>query len=371
MFNGGLPSSDSASNRRIATIIGLGGVSIVAVATTIWMYKKRNQRGRRNGGRGSATEASQQDQAKTEQEKREEEERATDAVNATTNSDESDKRTEDNENDAVGSSSTAMANEVQQQQGSADSGRATGHLTSYSPFADAAAELGQQAADNLPIYEFEVPNTLVGLIIGIKGKTIKMLLLGQASLPSLFTNLTSSPSAGGGGGPLAFVVSRIPIDESKNDAFVDELNIYDNSKTPIPSGECHADKSDDPSVCQILPTIYANSNPLPYSNYLLMSGFPSPFSNLAQMPSAIISSAASSPSNRRFLTIIRTCAFQNIHPIWPFLWAVTRRKRRGRGADSEGKYFRKKEFGRFCAKRWEKAVPPIRPSLSFPSPSQK
>ncbi|KAL3117106.1 hypothetical protein niasHT_007509 [Heterodera trifolii] len=378
MFNGGLPSSDSASNRRIATIIGLGGVSIVAVATTIWMYKKRNQRGRRNGGRGSATEASQQDQAKTEQEKREEEERATDAVNATTNSDESDKRTEDNENDAVGSSSTAMANEVQQQQqlqeeketadapstavetlvrnhisepeltwselveqdelqqqqkqkeeqeekggegdkkeqqqqgtveeakeekegeqkkkqgkkeqqqptdeegegeensgkklkteeeqkeeeqreetadeeqqmmlqqqhhhrngvtsdgsrrtyagrasigstgtasggrqhpvngiceckhctealndlhssrgyknaespnsthseGSADSGRATGHLTSYSPFADAAAELGQQAVDNLPIYEFEVPNTLVGLIIGIKGKTIKEL----------------------------------------------------------------------------------------------------------------------------------------------------------------------------------------------------
>ncbi|KAL3105566.1 hypothetical protein niasHT_021189 [Heterodera trifolii] len=401
MFNGGLPSSGSASNRRIATIIGLGGVSIVAVATTIWMYKKRNQRGRRNGGRGSATEASQQDQAKTEQEKREEEERATDAVNATTNSDESDKRTEDNENDAVGSSSTAMANEVQQQQicqfispamlfflvnhellvfsrpfGSADSGRATGHLTSYSPFADAAAELGQQAADNLPIYEFEVPNTLVGLIIGIKGKTIKelctradvrMLIRPHHTQGKFDTHQLCSVE----GRRDNINKSRIPIDESKNDAFVDELNIYDNSKTPIPSGECHADKSDDPSVCQILPTIYANSNPLPYSNYLLMSGFPSPFSNLAQMPSAIISSAASSPSNRRFLTIIRTCAFQNIHPIWPFLWAVTRRKRRGRGADSEGKYFRKKEFGRFCAKRWEKAVPPIRPSLSFPSPSQK
>ncbi|KAI3410161.1 hypothetical protein GPALN_006519 [Globodera pallida] len=59
-------------------------------------------------------------------------------------------------------------------EGSADSGRATGPLTSYSPFADATAELGQ-IADILPIYEFEVPNTLVGLIIGVKGKTIKEL----------------------------------------------------------------------------------------------------------------------------------------------------------------------------------------------------
>lgn len=57
--------------------------------------------------------------------------------------------------------------------GSADSGRATGPLTSYSPFADGATEL--QSSDILPIYEFEVPNTLVGLIIGIKGKTIKVL----------------------------------------------------------------------------------------------------------------------------------------------------------------------------------------------------
>lgn len=28
----------------------------------------------------------------------------------------------------------------------------------------------------LPIYEFEVPNTLVGLIIGIRGKTIKVII---------------------------------------------------------------------------------------------------------------------------------------------------------------------------------------------------
>lgn len=55
--------------------------------------------------------------------------------------------------------------------GSADSGRATGPLTSCSPFAD---ELGHNELQ--PIYEFEVPNTLVGLIIGIKGKTIRVSL---------------------------------------------------------------------------------------------------------------------------------------------------------------------------------------------------
>uniref|UniRef100_A0A1I8AZE0 Tudor domain-containing protein n=1 Tax=Meloidogyne hapla TaxID=6305 RepID=A0A1I8AZE0_MELHA len=56
-------------------------------------------------------------------------------------------------------------------EGSADSGRATGPLTSYSPFAD---EYGLQT-EILPIYEFEVENTLVGLIIGVKGKTIREL----------------------------------------------------------------------------------------------------------------------------------------------------------------------------------------------------
>jgi A-kinase anchor protein 1 len=55
-------------------------------------------------------------------------------------------------------------------EGSADSGRATGPLTSYSPFTD---EYGVQ--EILPIYEFEVQNTLVGLIIGVKGKTIREL----------------------------------------------------------------------------------------------------------------------------------------------------------------------------------------------------
>jgi A-kinase anchor protein 1 len=54
-------------------------------------------------------------------------------------------------------------------EGSADSGRATGRPTSCSPF-DVAADL-----DVPPVYEFEIPNTLVGLIIGIKGKTIKEL----------------------------------------------------------------------------------------------------------------------------------------------------------------------------------------------------
>lgn len=57
-------------------------------------------------------------------------------------------------------------------EGSADSGRATGPLTSCSPFAD---EFGQ--SEVLPIYEFEVPNTLVGLIIGVQGKTIRELCM--------------------------------------------------------------------------------------------------------------------------------------------------------------------------------------------------
>ncbi|WKY00775.1 hypothetical protein Q1695_015085 [Nippostrongylus brasiliensis] len=51
---------------------------------------------------------------------------------------------------------------------SQDSGRATGGLaSSLSPMDD--------AGDVLPMYEFEIPNTLVGLVIGIKGKTIKEL----------------------------------------------------------------------------------------------------------------------------------------------------------------------------------------------------
>lgn len=51
---------------------------------------------------------------------------------------------------------------------SQDSGRATGGLaSSLSPL---DGEL-----DTQPMYEFEIPNTLVGLIIGVKGKTIKEL----------------------------------------------------------------------------------------------------------------------------------------------------------------------------------------------------
>uniref|UniRef100_A0A914EDW8 Tudor domain-containing protein n=1 Tax=Acrobeloides nanus TaxID=290746 RepID=A0A914EDW8_9BILA len=53
-------------------------------------------------------------------------------------------------------------------EGSADSGRATGGPTVYSPF-----DLNDP--NYPPIYEFEIPNTLVGLIIGIKGKTIREL----------------------------------------------------------------------------------------------------------------------------------------------------------------------------------------------------
>ncbi len=51
---------------------------------------------------------------------------------------------------------------------SADSGRATGGIaSSMSPVEELCdVELP-------PMYEFEIPNTLVGLIIGIKGKTIK------------------------------------------------------------------------------------------------------------------------------------------------------------------------------------------------------
>ncbi|CAJ0941533.1 unnamed protein product, partial [Mesorhabditis belari] len=51
---------------------------------------------------------------------------------------------------------------------SGDSGRATGGLaSSLSPHED--------SGEILPQYEFEIPNSLVGLIIGIKGKTIKEL----------------------------------------------------------------------------------------------------------------------------------------------------------------------------------------------------
>ncbi|VDN07143.1 unnamed protein product [Thelazia callipaeda] len=34
----------------------------------------------------------------------------------------------------------------------------------------------QGSPELMPVYEFEIPNTLVGLIIGIKGKTIKVLM---------------------------------------------------------------------------------------------------------------------------------------------------------------------------------------------------
>ncbi|VBB26430.1 unnamed protein product [Acanthocheilonema viteae] len=58
-------------------------------------------------------------------------------------------------------------------QGSQDSGRATGGLaSSLSPADDAAP---QRSPEVRSVYEFEIPNTLVGLIIGIKGKTIKEL----------------------------------------------------------------------------------------------------------------------------------------------------------------------------------------------------
>ncbi|KAH7731394.1 Protein C56G2.1 a [Aphelenchoides avenae] len=52
---------------------------------------------------------------------------------------------------------------------SADSGRATGGPASYSPF-----DL-DMTHPRPPTYEFEIPNTLVGLIIGVKGKTIREL----------------------------------------------------------------------------------------------------------------------------------------------------------------------------------------------------
>ncbi|KAK0419680.1 hypothetical protein QR680_014263 [Steinernema hermaphroditum] len=53
---------------------------------------------------------------------------------------------------------------------SADSGRASGGMAcSLSP------GVGDGEHELLPMYEFEIPNTLVGLIIGIRGKTIKEL----------------------------------------------------------------------------------------------------------------------------------------------------------------------------------------------------
>jgi len=51
-------------------------------------------------------------------------------------------------------------------EGSADSGRATGG-PACSPFDNHHSEY-----EPMPMYEFEVPNTLVGLIIGVQGKTI-------------------------------------------------------------------------------------------------------------------------------------------------------------------------------------------------------
>ncbi|OZC05321.1 hypothetical protein X798_07757 [Onchocerca flexuosa] len=59
--------------------------------------------------------------------------------------------------------------------GSQDSGRATGGLASSLSPADDIATRGSPEVRS--IYEFEIPNTLVGLIIGIKGKTIKELCL--------------------------------------------------------------------------------------------------------------------------------------------------------------------------------------------------
>uniref|UniRef100_A0A1I8EI68 Tudor domain-containing protein n=2 Tax=Wuchereria bancrofti TaxID=6293 RepID=A0A1I8EI68_WUCBA len=59
--------------------------------------------------------------------------------------------------------------------GSQDSGRATGGLaSSLSPADDTAP---RESPEVRSVYEFEIPNTLVGLIIGIKGKTIKELCL--------------------------------------------------------------------------------------------------------------------------------------------------------------------------------------------------
>uniref|UniRef100_A0AC35TQU5 Tudor domain-containing protein n=1 Tax=Rhabditophanes sp. KR3021 TaxID=114890 RepID=A0AC35TQU5_9BILA len=52
--------------------------------------------------------------------------------------------------------------------GSADSGRASSG-EHYSPRHDSYSELS-----TFPMYEFEIPHSLVGLIIGIKGKTIKV-----------------------------------------------------------------------------------------------------------------------------------------------------------------------------------------------------
>ncbi|GMS88012.1 hypothetical protein PENTCL1PPCAC_10187, partial [Pristionchus entomophagus] len=62
-------------------------------------------------------------------------------------------------------------------QGSEDSGRATGGLaSSLSPMDNSATTTPNGTMfDANPMYEFEIPNSLVGLIIGVKGKTIKEL----------------------------------------------------------------------------------------------------------------------------------------------------------------------------------------------------
>ncbi|CAI5444797.1 unnamed protein product [Caenorhabditis angaria] len=59
---------------------------------------------------------------------------------------------------------------------SQDSGRATGGLaSSLSPMDENGQVINDDINDLLPMYEFEIPNSLVGLVIGVKGKTIKEL----------------------------------------------------------------------------------------------------------------------------------------------------------------------------------------------------
>lgn len=82
---------------------------------------------------------------------------------------------------SVVSPSTENDNEGSTDSGSQDSGRATGGLTSTSPFdindMSTNGLMGHMPTQEYPIalYEFEIPNTLVGLIIGVGGKTIKEL----------------------------------------------------------------------------------------------------------------------------------------------------------------------------------------------------
>ncbi|CAI4229662.1 unnamed protein product [Auanema sp. JU1783] len=74
----------------------------------------------------------------------------------------------DRMNQATYTESGSPASSEDSMGSSQDSGRATGGLaSSLSPMDD--------CNDGLPMYEFEIPNSLVGLIIGVKGKTIKEL----------------------------------------------------------------------------------------------------------------------------------------------------------------------------------------------------